>query len=264
VRKGRVTDTKPIPSVPLKPSPIRDQVLKLFEKYRGVVVGKKHTTSAAPDWIRRNFGSFKDAGVKLLFVEIKNKYQPLINDFLNGNLGNNEKSNEDAFRNKMQAIELSDKGVVNLIIEAKRLKDINVVAYDIETPNVFTKDGIIKDDKHRLEYANPAWRVAVNEQMVQQPSDVKFVMLVGDLHINKAHGKKDEGVNSLLDVPSIKIYDNSDAKNENESARIIGFGPKYMIPDSAISPNEEKLVPGLPDQSDYIGIVPDAPQKMPH
>jgi hypothetical protein len=251
VGKGRTTDPKPLPSVPLKhgKDPILEKSLELLGTQRGIVYGENHLSSATPDWVRSNLRSLKAVGVRILFVEIKNKNQPSISKFLSGKLS------EKDFRSQI-LIGTTD-GVVDLIVAAKK-HSMNVVAMDVEdpTPGVKPRD----PHQHRLEYANPAWAKAVNEQMAQQPGDVKYIMVAGNLHTNKAHDKY-QGVDSLLGVPSIDIFDNSSAKNENKVARLIGLGPKYMIPDAAIRPEESKLVSAEADQSDFIGVVPDAAQR---
>jgi hypothetical protein len=93
--------------------------------------------------------------------------------------------------------------------------------------------------------------------MARQPSDVKFIMVAGSAHTDKAHDKY-EGVDSRLGVPSIDIFDNSTAKNDNEVARTSKLGPKYMVPDAAIRPDEITLVRAEEEQSDFIAVVPDA------
>jgi hypothetical protein len=237
------------PTLKQSNDPILKQSLELLGKYPGIVYGEACFSSATPDWARSNLGSLKAAGVTTLFVEIKNKNQPWISDFLKGKL------DEDDFRSRMKrTTACSDLvGMANLIVEAKKLS-INVVAMDVEdpTPHVM-KDGLRVEndyDKHRLQYSNPAWAKTVNEKS----NGAKYIMIAGNAHTNKINDPSLRGVDSILNIPSIDIFSNDLAINENKVADILGR--KHDIPDSAIRPDANTIVRGTVETSDFIAVVP--------
>jgi hypothetical protein len=232
--------------------PILKQSLELLGKYPGIVYGENHLSSATPDWVRSNLRSLKAAGVTTLFLEIKNKNQPWISDFLKGKLGESE------FRSRMKGTGCLDSvGMANLIVEAKKLS-INVVAMDIEdpTPYVMKNGQLVKDDydEDRLQYSNPVWAKTVNEQMKPQSNGAKYIMIAGNGHTNKMNAKSYRGVDSILNIPSIDIFSSSLARNENKAAEALGI--EHPIPDSAIRPNANTIVRGTDETSDFIAVVP--------
>jgi hypothetical protein len=172
--------------------PILKQSLELLGKHPGIVYGENHLSSATPDWVCSNLRSLKAAGATTLFLEIKNKNQPWISDFLKGKLS------ESDFRSRMKGTTVcSDSvGMANLIVEAKK-QSINVVAMDIEdpTPYVIKNGERVKDvyDEDRLEYSNPAWAKTVNDQMKQQSNGAKYIMIAGNGHTNKMNDKSTRG-----------------------------------------------------------------------
>jgi hypothetical protein len=234
--------------------PILKQSLELLGKHPGIVYGENHLSSATPDWVCSNLRSLKAAGATTLFLEIKNKNQPWISDFLKGKLS------ESDFRSRMKGTTVcSDSvGMANLIVEAKK-QSINVVAMDIEdpTPYVIKNGERVKDvyDEDRLEYSNPAWAKTVNDQMKQQSNGAKYIMIAGNGHTNKMNDKSTRGVDSILNIPSIDIFSSSLARNENKAADALG--QKREIPDSAIRPDANTIVRGTVKASDFIAIVPD-------
>ena len=234
--------------------PILKQSLELLGKHPGIVYGENHLSSATPDWVCSNLRSLKAAGATTLFLEIKNKNQPWISDFLKGKLS------ESDFRSRMKGTTVcSDSvGMANLIVEAKK-QSINVVAMDIEdpTPYVIKNGERVKDvyDEDRLEYSNPAWAKTVNDQMKQQSNGAKYIMIAGNGHTNKMNDKSTRGVDSILNIPSIDIFSNSLARDANKDADTLGR--KHPIPNSAIRPHANTIVRGTVETSDFIAIVPD-------
>lgn len=235
-----------------KPDEILEKSLALLKSNQGIVYGENHSSSATADWMRANLKTLKMAGVTTLFMEIKDQHQPVIERFMQGKA---DRANLRAAIAGWNADAFCD-----LIVEAKA-QGIKIIAMDVNDPTPYKYEGRkrVKDERDldRLDYSNPAWAARVRNH-IKGHEKTKFIMLCGAEHTKTlalSHPAR-KGVDVLLAVPSIDIYDSDRAKLHNS----IAVKAESKIPEDIINSGKVELTDPIEFKgnkySDYLGVIP--------
>lgn len=159
--------------------------------------GDNHTTAVAPDWVRANLAELRSSGVTQLFMEIPERNQPIIEQFYAG------AATEQDLRDNIGG--LNSEAFVDLIV-ASRQAGIRVTAMDVN---------YTIPDNYRLSVANAHWQEIIEHTMEGEQSGSRFVVLAGMRHTDKSTELAHRGIDAMLGVPSIDIYDNQIATIED-------------------------------------------------
>ncbi|MBK8012055.1 MAG: hypothetical protein IPK13_11960 [Deltaproteobacteria bacterium] len=176
----------------MKPGELISEILKTNP---GVFLGDEHGSSAIPEFLSNSMSSFRDSGVKRLYVEMFNSdHQPMLDRFWEQG-DNRQDLVAHLEMNGWNKAEGWPERVVSMLESAKKA---GIRPIGIDTAHTGSS---------RLETANPHWVSVIQAHEAEASDRGLYVVWGGSGH--SANFPRNKGVDWRLGIPSVDLGDSA-------------------------------------------------------